>query len=92
MRMYDLIEKKKRGGALSREEIRFMIQGYVSGAIPDYQMSAMLMAIYFSGMDDEETTALTLEMAHSGDMVDLSPSRALRWISTAQAGWETRQR
>ena len=78
MRMYDLIEKKKRGGALSREEIRFMIQGYVSGAIPDYQMSAMLMAIYFSGMDDEETTALTLEMAHSGDMVDLSPIQGFK--------------
>ncbi len=78
MRMYDLIEKKKRGGALSREEIRFMIQGYVSGAIPDYQMSAMLMAVYFSGMDDEETTALTLEMAHSGDMVDLSPIQGFK--------------
>ena len=95
MRMYDLIEKKKRGGALSREEIRFMIQGYVSGAIPDYQMSAMLMAIYFSGMDDEETTALTLEMAHSGDMVDLSPIRLWRrlacgWPRCPAAAWGIR--
>ena len=69
MRMYDLIEKKKRGGALSREEIRFMIQGYVSEEIPDYQMSAMLMAIYFNGMDDDETTYLTLEMADRKSVV-----------------------
>lgn len=73
MRMYDLIEKKKNGEALSREEIHFMIHGFTVGEIPDYQMSAMLMAIYFTGMNDEEITYLTLEMAHSGDMVDLSP-------------------
>ena len=71
--MYDLIEKKKLGEALSREEIHEMVQGFTAGEIPDYQMSAMLMAIYFKGMNDEETTYLTLEMAHSGDMVDLSP-------------------
>lgn len=73
MRMYDLIEKKKRNESLGREEIRFMVRGFVNGEIPDYQMAAMLMAICFNGMDDEETTCLTLEMAHSGDMVDLSP-------------------
>lgn len=73
MRMYDLIEKKKRCEALSQEEIRFMVQGFVNQEIPDYQMAAMLMAICFNGMDDGETTALTLQMAHSGDMVDLSP-------------------
>lgn len=73
MRMYDLIETKKRGGVLSREELHYMVQGFVSGAVPDYQMAAMLMAIYFNGMNDEEMTYLTLEMAHSGDMVDLSP-------------------
>ena len=73
MRMYDLIEKKKRNENLDREEIRFMVQGFVNGEIPDYQMAAMLMAVCFNGMDDEETTNLTLEMAHSGDMVDLSP-------------------
>lgn len=73
MRMYDLIEKKKHAEPLSREEIQFCVQGYVSGEIPDYQMSALLMAVYFNGMNDEETTYLTLEMAHSGDMVDLSP-------------------
>lgn len=73
MRMYDLIEEKKRGRALSAAEIAYMVKGYTAGEIPDYQMSAMLMAIYFNGMDDEEITELTLVMAHSGDMVDLSP-------------------
>lgn len=72
MRMYDLIAAKKHGGVLTREEIHDMIQGFVTGEIPDYQMSAMLMAIYFQGMNDEELTYLTLEMARSGDMVDLS--------------------
>lgn len=73
MRMYDLLEKKKRNEGLSPEEIHFMVQGFVAGEIPDYQMAAMLMAICFNGMDDRETTQLTLQMAHSGDMVDLSP-------------------
>ncbi len=78
MRMYDLIEEKKRGGALSAEEIRSMVRGFVDGEIPDYQMAAMLMAVYFQGMNDEEITALTLEMAHSGDMVDLSPIHGIK--------------
>ena len=73
MRMYDLIERKKRGGALSEEEIRYMVRGFVDGSIPDYQMAAMLMAIYFQGMNDGEIAYLTLEMARSGDMVDLTP-------------------
>lgn len=72
MRMYDLIETKKRGGVLSKEEIAWMVRGFVDGGIPDYQMAAMMMAIYFQGMNDEEITYLTLEMAHSGDMADLS--------------------
>lgn len=72
MRMYDLITKKKQGEALAREEIEFMVEGFVRGEIPDYQMSAMLMAIWFRGMTDEEITDLTLSMAHSGDMIDLS--------------------
>ncbi len=72
IRMYDLIEKKKHGGELSREEIHDMVAGFVAGDIPDYQMSAMLMAIYFQGMNAEETTYLTMEMAHSGDTADLS--------------------
>lgn len=72
MRMYDLIEKKRNGQRLSREEIHFMISGFTDGSIPDYQMSAMMMAVYFQGMDKEETLALTMEMAHSGEMMDLS--------------------
>lgn len=72
MRMYDLIMKKRNGGALSKEEIDFMIGGYTKGAIPDYQMSAMMMAIYFVGMNEEETLHLTMAMAESGDMLDLS--------------------
>ncbi|MEA4902439.1 pyrimidine-nucleoside phosphorylase [Desulfitobacterium sp.] len=72
MRMVDLIEKKRDGGILSREEIRFIIQGYVEGQIPDYQMSAWAMAIYFRGMVTEEIAELTLAMAESGDEIDLS--------------------
>lgn len=72
MRMYDIIEKKRDDGKLSPEEIEFFISGYVSGEIPDYQISALLMAIYFSGMDDEETAVLTKAMMLSGDTVDLS--------------------
>ncbi len=72
MRMYDLIEKKRNGERLSKEEIRFMVSGFTDGSIPDYQMSAMMMAIYFQGMDKDETITLTLEMAHSGEMMDLS--------------------
>lgn len=72
MRMYDLIEKKKQGKRLEKEEIRFMIKGFTDGSIPDYQMSAMLMAIYFQGMEDQEITDLTLEIAASGDQLDLS--------------------
>ncbi len=70
--MYDLIMKKRNGGVLSTEEIRFMIEGYTRGEIPDYQMSAMTMAIYFQGMNKKETLDLTLAMADSGDHLDLS--------------------
>lgn len=72
MRMYDLIMKKRNGGALTEEEINYMIDGYTADRIPDYQMSAMMMAVYFQGMDAEETAALTLAMARSGEMMDLS--------------------
>ena len=72
MRMYDIIKKKRDGGALSKEEIDFFIKGYVDGTIPDYQASAFCMAVFYSGMTEEETASLTLSMAHSGDTVDLS--------------------
>nr|WP_281419923.1 pyrimidine-nucleoside phosphorylase [Faecalicatena faecalis] len=72
IRMYDCIMKKKKGEKLTSQEIREMVSGYVKGEIPDYQMSAMLMAICFQGMDQEEITELTMSMAQSGDMVDLS--------------------
>jgi len=72
MRMYDVIDKKKMGGVLSEEEIKFFVNGFTDGSIPDYQVSALLMAIYFQGMNKEETLALTLTMARSGDMLDLS--------------------
>lgn len=72
MRMYDLIMKKRNGEALNTAEIDYMITEYVAGNIPDYQMSAFLMAVYFRGMTEEETLAMTQAVAHSGDMVDLS--------------------
>ena len=72
MRMYDLIMKKRNALKLSKEEIDYMISSYVAGDIPDYQMAAFLMAVYFRGMDKEETAAMTLAVAQSGDMVDLS--------------------
>ena len=72
MRMYDIIEKKREGEALSREEIAYFVSGVVSGEIPDYQTSALLMAICLRGMTSEETAWLTVEMEHSGETVDLS--------------------
>ena len=72
MTMYDIIRRKRDGGALSKEEIDFFVEGYTSGSIPDYQASALLMAIYFQGMNREETGNLTLAMAHSGQTLDLS--------------------
>ena len=72
MRMYDLIMKKRSGGMLERDEIFEMIRLYTAGEIPDYQMSALMMAIWFNGMNDEETLNLTMAMAESGEMLDLS--------------------
>ena len=78
MRMYDLIVKKRDGGVLSKEEIAFMINGYTAGNIPDYQMSAMMMAVYFRGMNESETLNLTMAMAHSGEMLDLSAIQGVK--------------
>ena len=73
MRIYDLIAKKRDGGAHTRAELEQLIGGYVSGQVPDYQMAAWMMAVYLRGMTDEETAILTDVMARSGEMVDLSP-------------------
>ena len=72
MRVYDLIQKKKNGEALTPAELEFLVRGYTDGTIPDYQMSAFAMAVYFRSMTAEETAALTDAMARSGDTVDLS--------------------
>ena len=78
MQMTDLLAKKRDGGSLSTEEIDFMIQGYTRGTIPDYQMSAMCMAILLRGMDDREILDMTRSMMHSGETLDLSPIRGVK--------------
>ena len=78
MLMTDLIAAKRDGGKLSAEEIDFMVQGYTKGEIPDYQMSAMCMAILLRGMDDEETLNLTMSMMHSGEVLDLSAIKGVK--------------
>lgn len=78
MRMYDIIMKKRSGMALSKEETDYMIKGYTIGEIPDYQMAAFLMAVYFKGMTKEETVNLTMAMADSGDRLDLSAIEGLK--------------
>lgn len=78
MRMVDLIEKKRDGYALTKEEIKFMIQEYTKDKIPDYQMSAFLMTVFYEDMTDEEITALTLAMADSGEKIDLSSIEGIK--------------
>lgn len=78
MRMVDIIEKKRDGGKLTKEEIDFFVNGYVRGDIPDYQASALLMAIYFRHMDYDETLNLTLAMENSGDKLDLSAINGIK--------------
>jgi len=78
MLMTELLAKKRDGERLSREEIDFMVQGYTRGEIPDYQMSAMCMAILLQGMDDEETLNLTMSMVNSGETLDLSAIKGVK--------------
>ena len=78
MRMIDLIEKKQHKEALTEEEIKWMIENYTSDTIPDYQMSAMAMAIYFNGMDQTERSAMTMAMVESGDQIDLSAIEGIK--------------
>ena len=78
MHMYDLITAKKNGREHTREELEFIVNGFVDGSVPDYQMSAWMMAVCLKGMTDQETAILTDVMAHSGDMVDLSPIQGIK--------------
>ena len=72
MDIIQIITKKKEKQKLTKQEIEYFVQNYTNGNIPDYQASALTMAIYLNGMDEEETTNLTLAMANSGDILDLS--------------------
>ena len=78
MRTVDLIEKKVQRGELTTEEIAFLIKGFLDGTVPDYQMAAMQMAIVFNGMTDREATDLTMQMMHSGQVVDLSGLKGVK--------------
>ena len=88
MNTVELIRKKRDGGSLTREEIELLIGGYVSGEVPDYQMSAFLMAVFFKGMEPEETAFFTDVMLHSGSVIDLSsiPGRKVDKHSTGGVG------
>lgn len=78
MRTIDIIQKKRDGKPLDDGEIRYLIRGFVNGSIPDYQMAAWAMAVYFQGMTAKETASLTMEMAHSGDLMNLSAIRGVK--------------
>lgn len=78
MRMVDIIEKKRDGQTLTKEEIEFFIEGYTNGDIPDYQASSLAMAIFFQDMNEEERAALTMAMVNSGDVIDLSKINGIK--------------
>ena len=78
MRMVDLIEKKRDGFQLTKEEIIYIIENYVNKNIPDYQMSSLLMAIFFVGMTNEESSALTEAILNSGEIIDLSSVEGIK--------------
>ena len=78
MNMVELIKKKRDGKELSKEELSSIIDGFVSGKIPDYQISSLLMAIYFKGLNDQETAHLTDVMMRSGDLIDLAAIKGIK--------------
>ena len=87
-----LIERKRDGAPLSPEEWRSLIGAYVAGEVPDYQMAALLMAVFFRGLEPAELEALTEAMLASGRRLDLPASGARWWTSTRRAAWATRPR
>ena len=91
MRMYDLIVKKKRGGEMSREELSYLVEEFTADRLPKEQMAAFLMAVWFRGMTDRETTDLTLAMLKTGAQADLSaiPGRKVDKHSTGGVGDKT---
>ena len=78
MRMIDIIEKKRDGKSLTKEEIEFFVNGYTHGKVPDYQASSLAMAIFFQDMNDEERAALTMSMVNSGERIDLSDINGIK--------------
>ena len=78
MRMIDIIDKKRDGKSLTREEIEFFVNGYTRGEVPDYQASSLAMAIFFQDMNDEERAALTMSMVNSGERIDLSDINGIK--------------
>ena len=88
MKIYDIIIKKRDGHELSDDEIRYVVTEYTNGNMPDYQMSALLMVIYFQGMNERETISLTMSMAYSGDILDLSPIKGIKVDKHSTGGVE----
>ena len=91
MNTYELIKKKRNGDSLTTEEIGYLIEGFTTGRIPDYQMAAFLMSVYFKGMNARECRDLTMKMVHSGDSVDLSPIKGFKVDKHSTGGVGTRQ-